>query len=476
MTNKPASLTPFFSKLNILSLLLLFFFSTTICFGQVVEYANTLDLKSYLSKQPRNTPDEPIKVTMVTDDLGLPNIKEAINSAGRYVDLTIKRDLLSRQLLTTLSNFGSCKMLVSITIPNEITSIGSGAFAQCTNLTGVTIPNTVTSIGDYAFSDCKSLVGITIPRSVTSIGSRAFNGCTSLASITLPNTVTSIKSGAFNGCTSLKSVTLPNSVTEIGDSAFIGCTSLTSITIPNSVTSIGSSAFEKCTGLTSITVPSGVTEIGGSVFRNCSNLASATLPNSLTKIGDWAFQNCTSLKSITIPNSVTSIGANAFNNCTSITSIAVPKNVTSIGGQAFSKCTNLTSIKFEGVYPRNLVDADFDKTYWSGGRQTGTYTRPNAKSTTWTNTTPPSFPAGFIGQWTMVNTHTTLTIEKSTLKESSSRHSGWILSSVSGDSYTFVTASDPGYATTLTMKLVNGNIEIVGDNRGSNWNGAWKKQ
>ena len=39
----------------------------------------------------------------------------------------------------------------AVTIPNNVTSIGSYAFAECSGLTGITIPNSITSIGDGAF-------------------------------------------------------------------------------------------------------------------------------------------------------------------------------------------------------------------------------------------------------------------------------------------------------------------------------------
>ena len=113
-------------------------------------------------------------------------------------------------------------------------------------ITKLTIPDDVTSIGNGAFSDCKSLTSITIPDSVTKIRDSTFSCCTSLTSITIPNSVTSIGCDAFYGCTSLTSITIPDSVTKIGDRAFKDCTSLTSITIPNRVTWIGKYVFYGC--------------------------------------------------------------------------------------------------------------------------------------------------------------------------------------------------------------------------------------
>ncbi len=292
--------------------------------------------------------------------------------------------------------FKNSSNLVSVSIPNSVTSIGSSAFSDCTSLTNITIPNSVTSIGISAFSDCTSLTSITIPNSVTSIGDEAFRGCDSLTSITIPNSVTSIGNRAFRNCTSLTSVTIPNSVTSIGTGAFYNCTRLTSVTIPNSVTSIGSGAFNGCTSLESITLPFvGATKDGtsntlfGYIFGASSNSNNAnSVPSSLktvvitggTRIDNYAFRNCTSLTSVTIPSSVTSIGNYAFEGCTSLTSITVDKNntaycdidgnlynkdgktliqyaigkkdtsfsvpncVTSIGSGAFNGCTSLTSI------------------------------------------------------------------------------------------------------------------------------------
>ena len=72
-------------------------------------------LKEYLDKQPANSPDKPIRVSMGANDPMLPKIMEAINSSAKYVHLT-----LTGSALTTIPNnsFKDCKLLAGITIPN----------------------------------------------------------------------------------------------------------------------------------------------------------------------------------------------------------------------------------------------------------------------------------------------------------------------------------------------------------------------
>ena len=73
--------------------------------------------------------------------------------------------------------------------PENVTSIGNGAFRDCTGLTDIKIPASVASIGEGAFSGCTGLTDITIPGSVTNIDSHAFVGCTGLTSVTIPDTI-----------------------------------------------------------------------------------------------------------------------------------------------------------------------------------------------------------------------------------------------------------------------------------------------
>lgn len=58
------------------------------------------------------------------------------------------------------SAFAGCKRLVSIVLPERLTTIGASAFRKCSSLTVIEIPTSVKLIGDEAFAGCKSLTAI----------------------------------------------------------------------------------------------------------------------------------------------------------------------------------------------------------------------------------------------------------------------------------------------------------------------------
>ena len=290
-----------------------------------------------------------------------------------------------------------CKKSV---IPNNVTSIGDGAFYGCSGLTSITIPNSVTSIGIEAFYGCSGLTSITIPNSVTSIGYQAFAYCSGLTSVTIGDGVTSFGNEIFYKCSSLKSIVvekgntkydsrdncnaiietesntlivgckksvIPNSVTNIRSRAFYDCSGLTNITIPNSVTSIGLEAFCRCGNLKSVKISSSITKIEQGVFSR-TGLTSVIIPEGVTSLSLWAFDNSPELATIELPSTLTSIGDFVFENCPELTNITIPDCVTSIGISAFANCKNLTDVyclatnvpstnsdAFKGSYPEHMT-------------------------------------------------------------------------------------------------------------------------
>jgi hypothetical protein len=131
-------------------------------------------LKTYLDKQPANSPDKPIKVAMKANEMMIKSIAKVIRDAGKYVSLDLSGSPLkeipdrafSGEEIDFAENLEGCKTLVGIIIPNSVTSIGNNAFTG-TGLTSVTIPDSITRIGVIAFDDCDSLTSVTFKGTIS---------------------------------------------------------------------------------------------------------------------------------------------------------------------------------------------------------------------------------------------------------------------------------------------------------------------
>ena len=119
---------------------------------------------------------------------------------------------------------------------------------------------------DYAFYDCSSLKNITIPNNVTTIGSSTFSYCSSLVNITIPNNVTTIQSAMFFSCYRLETVIIGESVNEIEAYAFQYCSNLLCIYFYGvSAPTVYSSAFSSIPAKTVMTTSAYQSAVFGSL-------------------------------------------------------------------------------------------------------------------------------------------------------------------------------------------------------------------
>ena len=289
------------------------------------------------------------------------------------------------------SMFWDCTNLISVELPDTVTSIGEKAFYN-SGLTSIVLPQNLKTIGNYAFSGSKlatltlnnklesigveafsnirTLKTINFSDSVTYYGNRAFactgvtsvslkiddtvtengglfSGCSELETAVITGNTTTLQYAFFEDCRNLESVTLPENLTGIPSSFFSNCYKLAGITLPANLESIGYNAFYSCTSLTSVTIPSTVTTIHDSAFSN-SGLTSIVIPDSVTNIGSGVFSLCKELKTATLPSTMTAVPVACFSNCSKLSSVNFPSGLEKIGESAFAKC-GFTSLSIPGT-------------------------------------------------------------------------------------------------------------------------------
>lgn len=261
-----------------------------------------------------------------------------------------------------------------------VTEIFDRAFWFNKNLETVTLSENLKSIGESAFEGCSALTEIPeFPKTLKKIGASAFSSCTSAKGETIiPNGICSIPADCFYKCP-ITELQLSENLKEIGEYAFYG-NELTELTLPDTLESIGAFCFsefiqkihigaalkdltnlelEYNKALKEITVsPESNTfsaEDGILYNKDKSELIiypclkedeSIMIKDSVTAISDYAFSGAYNLKQISFGKHIEKIGIEAFADCCSIEYIYLPNTIKEVGYTAFYNCKNLKKAEF----------------------------------------------------------------------------------------------------------------------------------
>ena len=248
-----------------------------------------------------------------------------ITVAEGNTSLEVRGNLLYNRLADELVCWPQGLAVGECAVPAGTRAIGVNAFTSCEEITSVTLPDTVTAIRSGAFRFCNGMTSIRLPAGISSLGDSAFEGCGSLTSVALPQGLTTIPPFLLRSCESLTSVTIPANVTSIGYNAFDSCYALTRIYIPDSLTKVESFAFYCCDSLTDVFFSGTQSQWNAMTIEDLNDpLMEAALhpsyhgepdvdlPEDLLRIESEAFADLQGGSVIRIPANVEEIADDAF--------------------------------------------------------------------------------------------------------------------------------------------------------------------
>lgn len=264
------------------------------------------------------------KLTTMWDVAGFPQQ----NADWEYVERT-------DGTIKVLQYLGSSTNVIISKINNkEVSEVYNGCFQYKSNIISVTIPNSVTSIGESVFRGCTSLENLTIPfvgHSSTSTGSEGVFGYIFGYTTQTANSGYGSSSSSF---TTLTTGSVENAVCSWTDKTYsYRVKTGGSLLFPKYTTYYGLCSYWYYipSSLKNVTVTGG--NINTAAFCRVPNIK-VTL-NGVATIGTYAFYNGTPT-SITMSEIVTKIEENAFSGCSGLTSINIPSSVTTISASSYS--------------------------------------------------------------------------------------------------------------------------------------------
>lgn len=238
-----------------------------------------------------------------------------------------------------LVSYPAGKKAVRFTVAPDVLHLSANSFATNLNLTEITLPSELKSIGSSAFANCRNLAALRYSGSdIQDIGASAFEG-------------TKIIESAPHG-----EVALGNWI--IGYSGEVPENLVISENISHSVPGL----FAGDTNITTVAFPKNFANIPSHMFSWCENLKKIQFPENLKTIGDYAFSGAGSatmsgLTPLTIPEGVTKIASYAFSSSRLIEKLVLPSSIEDLGNGAFDTNNNLLEVEIHRSTPPNSEGA-----------------------------------------------------------------------------------------------------------------------
>lgn len=231
-----------------------------------------------------------------------------------------------------------------LTIPEDVTEIGSCAFSGAKKLKKIVVGENVKKLQQFALCAGGNLEEVEFAEGITEISESCFFYQAKLSKVNIPDSVTKIGEGAFWG-TDLSELPEMKNVTEIEEYAFYDNKKITEINIPKNIVAVGYNAFGGTTA-EKLVVPGGLKSVDADEilgYKNAENLKTVVFEEGVEEIRSSSFYGFEKLESVKFPESLVRIDSFAFYGCDSLKKVSIPsaKEI----NYGFAQCENLKEVE-----------------------------------------------------------------------------------------------------------------------------------
>ena len=297
---------------------------------------------------------------------------------GQIENLVIGEGITGTAQIKIFANLANLK---NIQFPSTFTKLYSGAFASCWGLESVTLPEQLVSMGDVVFSNCTNLKTLVVKNralKTPTSGNWSTGTYSDQPGNKLPTDLTVYgyrytDDSKTNETTLYQYVRWQNTGRPEGDTQKINFVAFDDTSASSGII-VGSNnilwVFDKNTKTLTVSGEGNITW-DAKLYKAGDNPPWATFIPQIEKlvIGEGItgssetklFANLTCLKQISFPSTFTSMGDGTFATASALENVVIPATVTKMGPVVFSACDNLKSLTVLNRTMR-IINAESDWT------------------------------------------------------------------------------------------------------------------